>query len=793
MDTQTFAFGVDLNAGFERVADLCGAIGKGISMNKAITDGIVFMPPQFANGLGVWSAGDGTPGSPTYDGSGTGAFVPADADFGGCLEILKVNATQKLRYMGQTPIVPGCYLQIKARVKAISGPLPEVRIAAWAGAAGDTHLAAVAEQGPATQLSGYGTVHETTAIVGTGQRPGVDMPWGVSALYGHFGLDIEGANGALVRVDDIEITDVTGIFLREMISVVDVRDFGAIGDGVTDDSAAFEAADQAAGGRRVYVPQGTYHLAENTSMASEMDFEGTVTMPDDKMLLLTKNFDFPAYDAAFGDEELAFKKAFQALLNNADHESLDLAGRKISVNAPIELAAAVPNRQSGFSTRRVIRNGQFDVKSNSAWDAETFTSVATYDPSDSKRLTNVANIANIPVGSLVEGSGVGREIYVRSKDIGAGEITLNAAIYDASGTQTFTFKAFKYLLDFSGFSTLRKFGMEQIEFQCNGRCSAIRLAPSGSTFSLTDCFVSRPKDRGISSIGTGCKGMLIDNCQFLSAEESFVVTDRNSIALNTNANDVKLRHNRAVRFKHFAVVGGDNNMILGNHFFQGDSLPQGVRTAGLIMIGTYNSSTIAENYVDNCFVEWSNERDATPSYVSGYSFSAMSVTDNIFYSSEAPPWFSYIVIRPHGPGHFLNGLAVTGNKFRASSGGIDRAERVDTTFADLDKNRHVNVTFQNNTYHGVSVKAANPLRVRNMQPAATSAWPVWSYAHLPFGGKVLSCDAVTVLGPLRSAFGSVRHATPYVELAQGSNGDGLLLRWPENLQGEVSVLMRMEH
>ncbi len=215
-------------------------------------------------------------------------------------------------------------------------------------------------------------------------------------------------------------------------------------------------------------------------------------MPDDKMLLLTKNFDLPAYIAAFGDEEIAFKKAFQALLNNSDHESLDMGGRKIAINAPIDMAAAVPNKQTGFSTRRVIRNGQFDVKSNSAWDTETFTSVATYNTSDPTRLTNVANVANIPVGALVQGSGVGREIYVRSKNEGAGEITLNAPIYDAAGTQTFTFVAFKYLLDFSGFSTLRKFGMEEIEFQCNGRCSAIRLAPSGSTFAITNCFVSRP-------------------------------------------------------------------------------------------------------------------------------------------------------------------------------------------------------------------------------------------------------------------------------------------------------------
>ncbi|WP_170592085.1 glycosyl hydrolase family 28-related protein [Ruegeria arenilitoris] len=760
-------------------------------MNKAITDGIVFTPPQFANGLDVWSSGDGTPGSPTYDGSGTGVFVPADAEFGGCLEILKVNATQQLRYMGQTPLLPGCYLQIKARVKAISGPLPQVRIAGWAGGAGDVHLSGLTEQGPAIQLSGYGVVHEVTAIVGIGQRPGVDMPWGISALYGHFGLDIEGANGALVRIDDIEITDVTGVFLRDMISLVDVRDYGALGDGVTDDSAAFEAADQAAGGRRIYVPQGTYHLAQDVGLDAEVDFEGTVTMPDDKMLLLTKNFDLPTYISAFGDEALAFKKAFQALLNNSDHESLDLGGRKISVSEPIDMQAAVPNRGS-YSTRRVIRNGQFDVKSSASWDTETFNSVATYDPADPYKLSGVANVANIPLGSLVQGSGVGREIYVRSKDEGAGEITLNAPIYDAAGTQTFTFVDFKYLLDFSGFSALQKFAMEDIEFQCNGRCSAIRLSPGGNTFVLKNCFVSRPLDRGITSIGVGCQGMLIDGCQFLSSEESLDVPDRSSIAINANANDVKLRHNRAVRFHHFAVLGGDNNLVLGNHFFQGDSVSNGVRNAGLVMIGAYNSSSIADNYVDNCFIEWSNERDAEPDYTSGYSFSAMSITDNIFYSSDVAPWFAYIVVRPHGVGHFLNGMTVTGNKFRTANGSIDRVDKVDTTFADLNPDRHVNVTFADNTYHNVTIKTANPLRVRHEQNTAASAWTVDSDGAFPFGGQARSCDSVVVLDGLRTAFGTLRYSAPYVQLQQGTNQDQIKLRWSEALSGEVSVIMRIE-
>lgn len=760
-------------------------------MNKAITEGIVFMPPAFADGLGVWSSGDGTPGSPTYGGSGTGAFVPADADFAGCLEIIKTEATQRLRHMGQTPLLPGCYLQIKARVKAISGPLPEVRIAGWAGGAGDTHVTGLVEQGPATQLAAYGRVYEISAIVGSGRRQGVDMPWSSEALYGHFGLDINGTNGALVRVDDIEITDVSGLFLRDMIGLVDVRDFGAVGDGVTDDSTAFEAADQAANGRRIYVPPGSYLLNQNTTLSADVDFDGTLTMPDDRMLLLTKSFDLPTYISAFGDEELAFKKAFQALLNNADHESLDLGGRKIAVTEPIDMQAAVPNRTS-YATRRVLRNGQFDVKNSSAWDTETFTSVATYDISNSTKLANVANVANIPVGALVNGSGVGREVYVRSKNIGAGEVTLSAPLYGAAGTQTFTFTDYKYLLDFSGFSGLQKFGMEAIEFQCNSRCSAIRLSPGGNTFALKDCFISRPKDRGITSIGNGCQGMLIDGCQFLSSEEGLDVADRSSIALNTNANDVKLRHNRANRFHHFAVLGGDNNLVLGNHFFQGDSASTGVRNAGLVLIGGYHSTSIAENYVDNCFIQWTNERDTSPNFTTGWSFSALSITDNIFYASNVPSWFSYIVIRPYGSGHFINGLAVTGNKFRAHAGTISRVDRVDTSLGTLNPDRYSQVNFANNTFHNVTTQCQNPLRVRYKRSSRSSSWTVSSSSRLPFGGRTRSVDSIATIGALRTQLNTTKYTSPYVLLKQGTSQNQIQLRWTEALSGEVSVTMRAD-
>ena len=65
-------------------------------MNKAITDGLVLMPPRFEAGLNVWSSEDGTPGSVTYDTIGTAATVPGDVDFGSCLELQKTDSIQKI-------------------------------------------------------------------------------------------------------------------------------------------------------------------------------------------------------------------------------------------------------------------------------------------------------------------------------------------------------------------------------------------------------------------------------------------------------------------------------------------------------------------------------------------------------------------------------------------------------------------------------------------------------------------------------------------------------------------------
>ncbi|MEM1101311.1 MAG: glycosyl hydrolase family 28-related protein [Pseudomonadota bacterium] len=760
-------------------------------MNKAITEGIIFQPPAFADGLDVWSSGDGTPGSDTYDNAANAAFVPADQDFGGALEILKNAGTTKIRYTGETPILPGCYLQIRARVKCISGSFPSVRIAAFAGAAGGANLAGVVETGPATTLSAYGEVVEVSAIIGTGARGGVDMPWGREALYAHVGLDFTGANGGVLRVDDIEVEDVTGVFAAENLGAVNVVDFGAVGDATTDNVAAFEAADAAAQGREVFVPAGIYRLGGDMTFENRVRFEGTVTMRDEAKFLLLKNYDLANYQDAFGDEVLAFKKAFQVLMDFSDHESLDMNGRRIRLTEPLDMQAAVANRTS-FESRRLVRNGQIQLDPSPAWEPDVVVAQASYSTSNPMTLSNVANVANIAVGSLVEGVGVGREIYVTARNVAAQTLTLTQALYGGAGTQNFTFTRFKYAFDFSGFDRLSQFTLDSIDFQCGGFASAIMLARDGSIFHVKDCFITRPKQRGITSPGRGCQGMMIDRCNWFSEDAPLPTSARTTVGFNANANDVKVRDNRVVRFKHFAIIGGGGSAFTGNHWFQDDAVTDGVRSAGVIFAHTNVKAFITGNYLDNSFVEWTNEYEADPDFANQLPFGGLTITGNIFTANDVAPWFNFIVMKPFGEGFYIKGLSVIGNVFKALNGAIDRIDGVDTSFADLDYGIMRNITFEANSFDGINTITMNPLKKTFDQNTPEVFWNVECAPNLPFGGRVRHVEGIVPVGSINNAAGIRVTDFPFVSLQQGPNGSQARITWPEAAKGRILITARMD-
>ncbi len=759
-------------------------------MNKAITDGIVFNPLPFAAGLGVWSSGDGTPGSDTYAVSGSGVFVAADQDFAGCLEVLKSESVTRVRYMGETPILPGCYLRVSARVKAVAGPLPSVRVSGWAGLAGGAAAVGLPEAGPSVQLTTYGQIVEVSAIIGTADRTGIDLDWN-GANYGHLGIELTGPDGGLVRVDDIQIEDVSSLFTRDLVALVDVRDFGAKGDGVTDDAAAFDAADAAANGRTVVIPAGTYLLNDSVTLENKVRFEGTVVQAPEHRFILRRDYNYQTYVEAFEDEEVAFKKAFQALINFSDHESLDLNGRRISLTEPVDLQAADPTR-TRFETRRVIRNGQIQPVDGAAWDPTVVTSQATYSASDDKRLTNVADAANIAIGSLVEGNGVGREIYVTDVNVSGQTIDLSQPLYDAEGTQNFTFTRFKYMLDFSGFEKISQFVLDDIEFQCRGTASGIMMSTDGFTFHVRDCFINRPKDRGITSPGRGCQGMMIDRCQFISDEQDVSVLNRVSIGFNANANDVKIRDNRTSKFKHFCVLAGTGNLITANHWFHGDDEVNGPRMGGIILTELNPKSVFTGNYCDNNFIEWTNEHSSAPALGNQFSFGGLAITGNIFTTNDVASWFNFIVIKPYGPGHYINGFSVVSNVFRSLNGRIDRVDAVDTTFADLDFNRTRKLEFTGNIYHNVNQPAHNPMYLSHTQATEATTWTMDTGTYLPFGGRAKHVESVVPEGQITNSGGTRIHDYPWAVGERGSDLRSVQINWSQPVKGTVRYQVRMD-
>jgi hypothetical protein len=513
-------------------------------------------------------------------------------------------------------------------------------------------------------------------------------------------------------------------------------------------------------------------------------------MPTNRRLTLTRNFDLDTYGQAFGSELEGFKRALASLFFFTDYFTLDLSGRRVDITDPIDVAALAG--VTSFSSRRVVRNGSLNAVAGPAWTSEDVTSVATYSASTNTTLTAVANVANIKVGSLVIGTGVGREVYVTATNVGAGTVTISQPLYAAVGTRTYTFRRFKYMLDFSGFELLSRFEMEDIEFNCLGIGSGVLLPMSGSTQRFISCTFNRPLDRGISSAGSGCQGMFVDMCQFLSNEQSVPAGDRTTIAMNVQANDTKLRNNRIVRFAHFAIMNGTGHLIHANHFFQGDSSSEGVRRAGLVFTQTNVSTVVTGNYIDNCFIEWGNEHDSEPQENGEFSFGGLNIVGNVFISSGTSAAFRWIVVKPYGSGHFFSGFTVSGNSFRSFGVIVDRVDMLDTTFATLDFTRSRNVRVEGNSFNNVLQWILNPVLVAHTQNTAAETWNVSAGGFVPFGGRIRMVESVAPEGLITNAASAARYVFPYSTPGTGITGNEAQIRWGEAVLGKVLVNLRMD-
>ena len=175
------------------------------------------MPPLFSEGLEDWSRGHGTPDTPTYAAGRDAALVSDDADFGTCLELRKSGSIQRLRYMGEVPMLRGAFLQVSARLKVVSPPAPRVRISAWPGGAFGLGIDGLPMTGPDIALPIQNLVYEVSAVIARSSMPGVDIVWDSRVVYAHVGLDLTGAQHGSVRIESIRVRDVSDMFQAAVI------------------------------------------------------------------------------------------------------------------------------------------------------------------------------------------------------------------------------------------------------------------------------------------------------------------------------------------------------------------------------------------------------------------------------------------------------------------------------------------------------------------------------------------------------------------------------------------------
>ena len=192
-------------------------------------------------------------------------------------------------------------------------------------------------------------------------------------------------------------------------------------------------------------------------------------------------------------------------------------------------------------------------------------------------------------------------------------------------------------------------------------------------------------------------------------------------------------------------------------------------------------------------IEWTNEHDATPALGAQFSFGGLTITGNTCVVSNVAPWFNWLVIKPYGPGHYVHGLSVISNVFRTFGGNIDRIERVDTTFADLDYTKMRNINFIGNVFNGINQEVRNPVSLTHTQATAAAGWVITPGTWLPFNGMARTVESVVPVGRLNNAGGSAIYESPYVEVEYGATKRQIRAVFATPVTGTLRCQVRIDN
>lgn len=207
-----------------------------------------------------------------------------------------------------------------------------------------------------------------------------------------------------------------------------------------------------------------------------------------------------------------------------------------------------------------------------------------------------------------------------------------------------------------------------------------------------------------------------------------------------------MRHDRGARFCHFCVMGGTTSGL-----------------AGIVFTDAVINSTVAGNYIDNCFIEWSNEHTKVTN--TGNVFGNLTIDGNLFFASDVLSGFNFIRVKPFANNTGLRDLAIADTTFRMTGGAINRVESIKTGQGNLNPNEFRNIVVTGNAFGSLNNPILNPCRVdvTRFSSNAAANWLAESYSQLPFGGRARSVEPTVATSEIRNTSGGQITGSPWVD------------------------------
>ncbi len=559
-------------------------------------------------------------------------------------------------------------------------------------------------------------------------------------------------------------------------AAVDVRTFGAIGDGVADDSAAFDRAAAAAGPAGIVVPEGTFRLARDLVLEVPVRFLGRISQPAGRHAVFLRNLDHSSYRAAFGDRE-ALDRALRALFAVQGPAVLDLEGRTVVLSRPLDFARLGGTLRG--SGRKGIRNGTFAVAPGPAWEGETIRSRARFDPTDPCELRDVAPGARIAPGALVTGPGLGRAVHVREPETEGRTARLSLPGWGDAETGRYEFRRLRFALDFSGLGELGDFLLEDVRLDLRGAAAGILLPERHRSFRGIRLVVDAPAGQGLSGLGRLTSGLELDQCRF----EAVGAQD---VGMASAGASVRLRGCVFEGFAIAAVLSGRSNLVSGCRFVGGGT---GGRSTALLLTRREPRCEVVGTAFEGCGIDWTDEHESRFDAGRKAGFGGLGLVGNVFEATDAAEHETWLTIRAHRRAQPIRDLAVIGNTFAAIGGRSDRVETVCASGARLDLSRMRRIEWHGNTCRGVLFPAANPVTRQFRLRIPTRIWTLDPGGALPFGAVATEIVAVTAV-ELRNAAGDPVREIPSVGVDQRTGR--LRAQFPIPVSGALRVTIRCD-